>query len=159
MKSPSGSLLTKNLSKANEFNSCFTNVCSSLANTNNSSALVPSTQPVNHIYRITPTLQSFTVNKELLSNCFKHYIKVGKACGPHNIAGKEVQIWVMSSLITFLVLSKRALMIAHFHHNGKQHRFTAFIKREILKTGNYCPISLLSMPVQVSYWKVLHTFE
>ena len=64
VKSPSGSLLTENLSKANEFNSYFTNTCSTLANINNSSTLNPSTQPVNHIYRVTPTLQSFTVNKE-----------------------------------------------------------------------------------------------
>ncbi|CAH3142145.1 unnamed protein product, partial [Pocillopora meandrina] len=91
VKSPSNSLLTNNLSKAKEFNSYFANICSTLANSDNSSALDLSTQPVNHIHRITPTLQSFPVNKELLSYCFKNYIKVGKACGPDKTTGKELQ--------------------------------------------------------------------
>ena len=39
VKFPSGSLLTDNLSKANEFNSYFTKICSPPANTNSSSAL------------------------------------------------------------------------------------------------------------------------
>ena len=92
VKSPSGSLLTDNFSKANEFNSYFTDICSTLANTNSLSALDLSTQPVNHIYKIYPTLQSFTVNRELLSYCFKQYIKVGKAGGPDKITGKELQM-------------------------------------------------------------------
>ncbi|RMX61522.1 hypothetical protein pdam_00003589, partial [Pocillopora damicornis] len=91
VKSPSNSLLTNNLSKANEFNSHFVNICSTLVNSDNSSALDLSTQPVNHIHRITPTLESFPVNKELLSYCFKNYIKVGKACGPDKTTGKELQ--------------------------------------------------------------------
>jgi len=40
----------------------------------------------------------------------------------------------MPSLITFLILPRRALMIAGFHHNGRKHRFIASIKREVLKT-------------------------
>ena len=54
-QSQSGSLITDNLSKANEFNSYFTNICSTLANTNSLSALDLSSQPVSHIYRISPT--------------------------------------------------------------------------------------------------------
>ena len=133
VKSPSNSLLTNNLSKANEFNSYFVNICSTLVNSDNSSALDLSTQPVNHIHRITPTLQPFPVNKELLSYCFKNYIKVGKACGPDKNHWQRTANVGWSSFITFLILPKRTLMIACFHHNGRQHRFTIFIKGKYLR--------------------------
>ena len=47
---------------------------------------------------------------------------------------KNYKCLVMSSLITFLILPRRALMIACFHNNGRQLRFTVSIIREVLKT-------------------------
>ena len=60
---------------------------------------------------------------------------------------KNYKCWVMSSLITLLILLRRALMIACFHHSGRQHRFTVSIKREVVKTVEITVlISLLNIP-------------
>ena len=105
-----------------------------------------STQPVNYIYRIIPLLYSHLLSIEssypIVSSVASRW---EKPVALIKSLAKNYKCWVMSSLITFLILPRRALMIACFHHNGRQHFFTVSIKREVLKTcGNYSPISLLS---------------
>ena len=147
VKSQSGSFITDNLSKANEFNSYFTNICSTLANNNSSSARDLSTQPVNHIYRITPTLQSFTVNRELLSYCFKRYIKVGKACGPDKITGKELQMLDDVFIDNFLNIAKKSFDDCMFPSQWKTAQVHCIHKKGSTQDcGNYRPISLLNIP-------------
>ena len=54
LKDSSGSLLTNNFSKANELNSYFTNVCSTLANTRDIHMQDHSIKSGSHIYRVIP---------------------------------------------------------------------------------------------------------
>lgn len=157
VKSPSNSLLTNNLSKANEFNSYFANICSTLANSDNSSALDLSTQPVNHIHRITPTLQSFPVNKELLSYCFKNYIKVGKACGPDKTTGKELQTLGDVFIHNFLNFAKKSFDDCMFPSQWKTAQVHYIHKREVLETVEITVLFHFWV-YQVSYRKVLHGF-
>ena len=151
MKSRSGSLLTDNLSKANEFDSYFTNtcICSTLANTcsNSLSALDIATQLVNHIYRISPSLQLFTINRELLSYCFKHYNKVGKACGPDNITGEELEMLGGLFIDNFLNIAKKSFDDCLFPSQWKTAEVHCIHKKgSTLDCGNYRPISLLNIP-------------
>lgn len=154
VKSPSNSLLTNNLSKANEFNSYFVNICSTLVNTDNSSALDLSTQPVNHIHRITSTLQSFPVNKELLSYCFKNYIKVGKACGKR--LAKNCKRWVVF-IHNFLNFAKKNFDDCMFPSQWKTAQVHYIHKREVLETVEITVLFHFWV-YQVSYRKVLHAF-
>lgn len=147
VKSQSGLLLTDNFSKANEFNSYFTNICSTLPNTNSLSPRDISTQPANRICRITPTLQSFTANRELLSYCFKHHIKVGKACGPDKISGKEVQMLGDAFIDNFLNIAKKSFDDCNFPSQWKTAQVHCIHKKgNTQDCGNYRPISLLNIP-------------
>ena len=40
--------------------------------------------------------------------CFKHYIKVGKACGPDKIASKELQMFGDVFIDNFLNIAKKS---------------------------------------------------
>ena len=61
---------------------------------------------------------------------------MGKAGGPDKTTGKELQMLSDVFVDNCLNIAKklRALMIACFHHNGRQHRFSVSIQREVLKT-------------------------
>ena len=124
------------------------NKCSTLVNTNSSSALDLSTQPVNHIYKIHPNpLQSFTVNRELLSYCFKQYIKVGKAGGPDKTTGKELQMLSDVFVDNFLNIAKKSFDDCMFPSQWKTAQFLCIhTKGSTQYSGNYRPISLLTIP-------------
>ena len=73
LKDSSGSLLTNNFSKANELNSYFTNVFSTLANTRDIHMQDHSIKSGSHIYRVTPTFSNFIVSRDIISHCLKKH--------------------------------------------------------------------------------------
>ena len=123
---------------------------STMVNTHSSSALDLSTQPVNHIYKINPTLQSFTVNRELLSYCFKQYIKVGKAGGPDKTTGKELQMLSDVFVDNFLNIAKKSFDDCMFPSQWKTAQVLCIhTKGSTQDSGNYRPISLLNIPIKL----------
>ena len=123
------------------------NKCSTLVNTNSSSALGLSTQPVYHIYKINPTLQSFTVNRELLSYCFKQYIKVGKPGGPDKTTGKELQMLSHVFVDNCLNIAKKSFDDCTFPSQWKTAQVLCIhTKGSTQDSGNYRPTSLLHIP-------------
>ena len=120
VKDSSGSLLTDNLSKANELNSYFTNVRSTLANTYGTQVRgLSSTISASCIYRISPSLASFVVNRDILSHCFKRHIQVGKASSPDNISAKELQLLDDVFLNSFLKITTKSFAECKFPNQWK----------------------------------------
>ena len=74
---------------------------------------------------------------------------MGKACGPDKITGKELQMLGNVFIDNFLNIAKKSFDDCMFPSQWKTaqvHCAFLFIKREVLKTVNYRPISLLSIP-------------
>ena len=107
--------------------------------------------PLNQLTTFTesPLLYShlLSIKKELLSNCFKHYIKVGKACGLDKITGKKLQMLSDVFIDNFLNVAKKSFDDCMFPAQWKTAQVHCIHKKGSTQDcGNYRPISLLSIP-------------
>ena len=100
-----------------------------------------------HIYRVTPTFSNFIVSRDIISHCLKKHIRVGKASGPDNIRGKEIELLGEAFIDSFYQIANRSINDCKFPNQWKIARVNCIHKKgNTLDCGNYRSISLLSIP-------------
>ena len=138
IKDLQGLLLTDDTLKANALNSYFTNICSTL-NNNTVLHLPPFT---NYIYRVTPTLPSLFVNRELVSNCAIRHLKEGKACRPDNLGGRELRLIGDVFIESIFIIARKSFADCKFPQQWKTAQVKCIHKKDSqLDCGNYHPMS------------------
>ena len=81
-----GEIVSDDKTKANTLNEHFSTIRKNLSQ----ATILPNPAPeIQHVYRITPTLSNIKLEKESLAKSFQEHVEEGKACGHHNILGKE----------------------------------------------------------------------
>ena len=116
---------------------------------NLSQAIIPPNPApeIQHVYRITPTLSNIKLEKELLIKSFKEHVREGKACGPDNILGKELKMIGEIATDGLYHIVEKSITSCKYPTQWKTARVRcAHKKGSTLECGNYCPISLLSIP-------------
>ena len=101
----------------------------------------------NYIYRVTPTLPSLFVNRELVSNCAIRHLKEGKACRPDNLGGRELRLIGDVFIGSFFIIARKNFADWKFPQQWKTAQVKCIHKKDSqFDCGNYRPISLLSQP-------------
>ena len=108
------------------------------------------TNPSEHIYRVTPTVDTIIVNKESFSKVFDKIVHTGKSCSPKNVSTTDPLLHKESSIHGLFGVFKNSVKTGLFLSDLKKAKVACVYKKGSKKScSNYRPISLLSIPSRV----------
>lgn len=139
------STATKDTEKANLLNDFFANIGKNLATVNKTHE-----SQLEHIYRVTPTIDHINLNPELITKSFRAAVKPGKACGEDNITSNDLNLHGEISIEGLRRVAQCSIKSGKFPTSWKKAKVTAVFKKgSKSECTNYRPISLLSVPSKV----------
>ena len=108
------------------------------------------TNPSERIYRVTPTVDKITVNKESFSKVFDKTIHTGKSCGPDNVSATDLLLHKESSIHGLFGVFKKIVETGLFPSDWKKANVACVYKKGSKKScSSYRSISLLFIPSKV----------
>ena len=140
LEDSAGNLTNNNKIKSKILNDYFANIGKLDKNPTNA-------QLQSHLYRVTPTIDHIPYHQGMLTTAFKQVFKKGKSSGHDGVDAKTIRLIGDDILEGFHYIAKGSFTTLKFPTSYKTAKVSCILKKgSKVKSENYRPISLLSLP-------------